>query len=194
MWSESGQITAVAAPPGQDGTSTGDLALPLIALGTAVLLAVYGHARRQRRPQDPYQTRRRGRPSGPDAVLRARPARARRSLVEADDAVRTSAEELRAGAGAQFGDAAVGAVAEALAARGSELAAAFRMRHRLDETVPGAGQRTRRQLCGDPRPVPGGAAAAGHGGARLRPDSAPWKGHSRRPGAGGVPLPRADRP
>ncbi|MEU9285273.1 hypothetical protein AB0D57_11235 [Streptomyces sp. NPDC048275] len=141
VWSEGGQVTAVAAPPGQDGTSTGDLALPLIAVVAAGALAAYTYTRRIRR------ARTRTTPGGaiPHPVPFAElDRRSRQSLVEADDCVRTSAEEL-GWAGAQFGDEAVGPYTEAVAFARAELAEAFRLRQRLDETVPDDGL-VRRQL------------------------------------------------
>ncbi|MFF4220476.1 TPM domain-containing protein [Streptomyces nondiastaticus] len=79
-----------------------------------------------------------GAPPGPARM--ARPltplpeldAEAARALVETDDAVRTSAEELHLAA-AQLGDAAVRPFAEAVAYARSELADAFRLRQALDD-------------------------------------------------------------
>ncbi|MEU9363787.1 TPM domain-containing protein [Streptomyces avermitilis] len=142
------QLLAASAPapggaaPDGGGTSTGDLVLPVVAVGAAGLLAVYAHVRRQRR------MRTRTTPGGASvgaASVEEIEARARRSLVETDDSVRTSAEELRAVA-AQLGDAAVRPFRAALAYAESELAAAFRLRHRLDDSVAGGGPDTRGML------------------------------------------------
>ncbi|GDY76798.1 hypothetical protein SAV31267_062830 [Streptomyces avermitilis] len=130
-----------AAPDG-GGTSTGDLVLPVVAVGAAGLLAVYAQVRRRRR------MRTRTTPGGTSvgaASVEEIEARARRSLVETDDSVRTSAEELRAAA-AQLGDTAVRPFRAALEYAESELAAAFRLRHRLDDSVAGGGADTRGML------------------------------------------------
>ncbi|MFJ8503082.1 TPM domain-containing protein [Streptomyces avermitilis] len=141
------RVAASASAPGEaapdgGGTSTGDLVLPVVAVGAAGLLAVYAHVRRRRR------MRTRTTPGGASvgaASVEEVEARARRSLVETDDSVRTSAEELRAVA-AQLGDAAVRPFRAALAYAESELAAAFRLRHRLDDSVAGGGPDTRGML------------------------------------------------
>ncbi|WP_405887825.1 hypothetical protein OG762_15430 [Streptomyces sp. NBC_01136] len=123
---------AVAAPPRQGGTSTVDLVIPLVTVVVAGALAAYTYTRRIRR------ARTRTTPGGgvthtvPFAEL---DRRSRRSLVEIDDCVRTSAEEL-GWAAARFGEEAVGACAQALAYARSELSVAFRLRQRLDDTVP----------------------------------------------------------
>ncbi|MCX4410428.1 hypothetical protein OG840_55430 [Streptomyces sp. NBC_01764] len=122
----------VAAAPGQGGTSTADLVLPLVAVVAAGALAAYSYIRRIRR------ARTRTTPGG----ATAHPAPfaeldrlARQSLVEIDSCVRTGAEEL-GWAEAQFGKDAVEAYAAALAFARSELTASFRLRQRLDDTVP----------------------------------------------------------
>ncbi|WP_369248961.1 hypothetical protein [Streptomyces sp. R41] len=123
--------------PSQDGTATGDLVLPLVAVGAAVVLAAYGYARRKRR------SRTRTTPGGGTrhAVpsVRELDRQTRQLLVDTDDCVRTSAEELGC-ATAQFGDEPVKSYAEALAYAKSELAAAFRLRQRLDEAAPEDGR------------------------------------------------------
>ncbi|MGW7046952.1 hypothetical protein ACWGDT_30530 [Streptomyces avermitilis] len=140
-------VAASSSAPGESapdggGTSTGDLVLPVVAVGAAGVLAVYAHVRRQRR------MRTRTTPGGASvgaAAVEEIEVRARRSLVETDDSVRTSAEELRAAA-AQLGDVAVRPFRAALEYAESELAAAFRLRHRLDESVAGGGADTREML------------------------------------------------
>lgn len=131
----------VAAAPGQGGTNTGDLVLPLVAVVVAGALAAYSYTRRVRR------ARTRTTPGGgtPHPVpFGELVRRARQSLVEIDDCVRTSAEEL-GWAAAQFGEAAVESYTRASAFARSELAAAFRLRQRLDDTVPDDGL-VKRQL------------------------------------------------
>ncbi|MFF1813501.1 hypothetical protein ACFVXW_31070 [Streptomyces sp. NPDC058251] len=120
------------ADPGQGGTSAGDLALPVVAVGAAVVLAAYASVRRTRRAR----TRTTPGGSGPRVEpVHELDRRTGTSLVEIDDCVRTSAEELGCVA-AQFGQAAVKPYADALAYAKSELAAAFRLRQRLDEAAP----------------------------------------------------------
>lgn len=69
---------------------------------------------------------------------------ARRMLVESDDSIRTSTEELGF-ATAQFGDEAVKPFTEALAYAQSELTAAFRLRQQLDDAHP-EDDATKRQM------------------------------------------------
>ncbi|GGN82505.1 hypothetical protein GCM10011579_070230 [Streptomyces albiflavescens] len=123
--------------PGQDGTATGDLVLPLVAVGAAAVLATYGYARRKRR------ARTRTTPGGgaPVVPITEIARQARELLVETDDCVRTSTEELRC-VRSQFGDEPVKPYAEALASAKSELATAFRLRQQLDDGVPEDGRRT----------------------------------------------------
>ncbi|ANH93236.1 hypothetical protein A8713_20455 [Streptomyces sp. SAT1] len=122
--------TAAAAAPGQDETSGADLVLPLAAVGAVAVGAGYGYVRRTRRARtrttpggghdEPAEAR------GLDEPLETE-ERARRSLVMADDCVRTSREEL-AFAEARFGGAAVAPFAAAVREAGTELAAAFAVR------------------------------------------------------------------
>ncbi|MFJ9537810.1 hypothetical protein ACIRPX_11185 [Streptomyces sp. NPDC101225] len=125
-----------AAGAEQDETSATALLLPLVAVIVVGVLAGYGYVRRTRR------ARTRTTPGG--AVVPAVPAagplseddeRARAALVEADDCVRTSREELGF-AEAQCGADAVAPFALAVRDAGSELAAAFRMRQQYDDGVP----------------------------------------------------------
>jgi hypothetical protein len=128
---EAGDREGEAAPDG-NRTATGDLVLPLVAVGAAGVLAAYGYARRRRR------ARTRTTPGGgtPQVVpIRELDRQIRQLLVETDDCVRTSAEELGFTT-AQFGDEAVRPYAESLAYARSELAAAFRLRQRIDDTAP----------------------------------------------------------
>ncbi|MFC3575836.1 hypothetical protein ACFOZ0_21650 [Streptomyces yaanensis] len=117
------------AATGQGQTSTADLVLPLIAAVAAVAVAVYASLRRRRR----MTTRTTPGGATPTVVsLDELDRRARRSLVETDDCVRTSREELRCVA-AQLGDVAVRLHAEAVEFAAAELSAAFRARQRLDD-------------------------------------------------------------
>ncbi len=120
------------------GPATGDFVLPVIAVGSAGALAVYAYARGRRRKNGGGGTR--GRVSGwqQGPALTALPAldkRARLLLVQTDDAVRTSAEELGFAA-AQFGDAAVKRFQDAVTYAQTELTAAFRLRQQLDDAPP----------------------------------------------------------
>ncbi|MEV5430123.1 hypothetical protein [Streptomyces sp. NPDC052701] len=129
-----------ASASAQGGASAADLVLPLVTAGAAAVLAGYGYVRRTRR------ARTRTTPGGAPAPPAPRPAarddlseadgRARALLVEADDCVRTSREELGF-AEARFGAAAVAPFARVLREAEAELATAFGMRQRYDE---GTGQ------------------------------------------------------
>ncbi|MFJ5529882.1 TPM domain-containing protein [Streptomyces sp. NPDC093261] len=131
-------VTAVAvgavAGAARDPALTADLALPLTVAVAAMAVAVYTSVRRRRR------TRTRTTPGGrvptvvpPDELDR----RVQRLLVATDDCVRTSREELR-WAAARLGDGAIRGHAEAVELAASDLAAAFRMRQRLDDGEGGA--------------------------------------------------------
>jgi len=120
-----------------DQTSAVDLVLPLVAVGAVGALAGYGYVRRTRR------ARARTTPAGGSAAGAAVPPpltepdeRARVLLVEADDWVRTSREELGF-AEARAGTEAVAPFALALRDAEAELAAAFRIRRQYDDGVPG---------------------------------------------------------
>ncbi|MFH8800128.1 hypothetical protein ACH4F6_11105 [Streptomyces sp. NPDC017936] len=139
----------MSAAPAEDGTSTADLVLPLVAVGAAGAAAGYGYVRRVRR------TRGRTTPGGTAAPSRSRSAprpadldeRARAALVEADDRVRAAREELGF-AEARFGPEAVAPFASALREAEGELTAAFLMRQRYDEGVPGEEAARRHALAG----------------------------------------------
>ncbi|MGV9316383.1 TPM domain-containing protein [Streptomyces sp. NPDC003691] len=133
------------------GTGAGDLVLPVgvaIAVGG---VAAYAASRRRRRTatRTTPQGGREGWSSAPDAA--AGPptaeldARARQALVGADDALRTSQEELGF-ATAQFGEAAAEPFAAAVAYAKGELTAAFRLRQQLDDAHPEDDATRRRML------------------------------------------------
>ncbi|EPD55086.1 hypothetical protein HMPREF1211_07987 [Streptomyces sp. HGB0020] len=137
-----------AAAAARDETSATDLVLPVAVVVVVVALAGYGYVRRTRR------ARTRTTPGG--AVAVAGPAagplseddeRARAALVEADDCVRTSREELGF-AEAQCGADAVEPFALAVRDAASELSAAFRMRQQYDEGVPADETSRRHALAG----------------------------------------------
>ncbi|MFI6659036.1 hypothetical protein ACIBL8_26305 [Streptomyces sp. NPDC050523] len=129
-----------AAAAQRDETSATDLVLPLVAVAVVGALAGYAYVRHARR----IRTRALTRTSPDGAVAPAGAAagplseddeRARAALVEADDCVRTSREELGF-AEAQCGADAVEPFALAVRDAGAELAAAFRMRQQYDDGVP----------------------------------------------------------
>ncbi|MDX3691142.1 hypothetical protein PV726_12515 [Streptomyces europaeiscabiei] len=82
----------VAAPADDEGSGT-DLILPVAAAGTAVAVAAYSLVRRRRRAQ--LRTTPTGTFEPPTTPLPDLHRRAQRLLVETDDSVRTSTEELR---------------------------------------------------------------------------------------------------
>ncbi|WP_172383531.1 TPM domain-containing protein [Streptomyces sp. MNP-20] len=128
---------------GDDGVA-GDLVLPVVAVGVAGTFAAVAYRRRRRR----FTTR--TTPGGRGEAQRATPlpeldAHAGRLLVETDDAVRTSTEELGF-ATAQFGEEAARPFAAAVAYARAELTAAFRLRQRLDDAYPEDDATRRRML------------------------------------------------
>ncbi|MFF2845353.1 TPM domain-containing protein [Streptomyces sp. NPDC058001] len=135
-----------------DQTGTGDLILPIVAVGGAAALAAFAFTRRGR--QGGGGTRPGGAHGGGWGSGGGQPAptplpaldkEARQRLVETDDAVRTSTEEVGFAA-AQFGDDAVRPFQEALAYAQSELTAAFRLRQQLDDAYPEDDPTKRRML------------------------------------------------
>ncbi|MFG2521642.1 TPM domain-containing protein [Streptomyces sp. NPDC048527] len=142
-------ITPGPADPGGSDTSpsAADLALPLIVVGGAGALAAFTYTRRKRRtstrttPGGGW-----GGGAGPQVTpLPELDKRARQMLVESDDSIRTSTEELGF-ATAQFGDEAVKPFTEAVAYAQSELTAAFRLRQQLDDAHPEDDATKRRML------------------------------------------------
>ncbi|MGX4690042.1 hypothetical protein [Streptomyces sp. JNUCC 63] len=139
-----GPVTAAA--PRQDETSVGYLALPLVVVVAAVVLAGYGYVRRTRR------ARTRTTPGGGPTAPSPSPSdeldeRSRELLVQADDWVRTSDEELGF-AEARSGAAAVEPFAQAVREARAELTAAFRMRLRYDHGLPEDPAARRQALAG----------------------------------------------
>ncbi|MFE0509457.1 hypothetical protein [Streptomyces sp. NPDC058964] len=139
-------MARVTAAPEEGGTSPTDLVLPLAVVAVAAVLAGYGYLRRTRRARSR---------TTPGVVSAQPPApsvhdferQARTSLVEADDSVRTSREEL-AFAEARFGAAAVEPFAQALRAAETELAAAFAIWRRFERGAPGDETARRQALVG----------------------------------------------
>ncbi|MEU2563774.1 TPM domain-containing protein [Streptomyces longispororuber] len=126
-----------------DGGVAGDLVAPVVAAGAAGAFALVSYRRRRRRFAH------RTTPGGPGEGQAAPPAdldaRAARLLVDTDDAVRASAAEL-AFTAARFGAGEVRPFAEAVAYARGELAAAFRLRQRLDDARPQDDATRRRAL------------------------------------------------
>ncbi|MEV6005167.1 TPM domain-containing protein [Streptomyces sp. NPDC051976] len=152
-------ITPGAVDPGGSAASSngaGDLWVPVVAVGVLGTLMVFAVRRRRGRdgPEIIPSTRPGGRRPRPGergwGAPRPTPLpelddQARQVLVATDDAVRTSDEDVGLAA-AQVGDEAVKPFVEAVDYARSELAAAFRLRQRLDDGYPADDDATRRQM------------------------------------------------
>ncbi|MFD7784602.1 TPM domain-containing protein [Streptomyces nojiriensis] len=146
-------ITPGPANPGGKGSGesgAGDFVLPVVAVGAAGALAAYAYTRRKRRDaagDGRGTTTGPGWPEGaPDRLpLPELDASAKTLLVETDDAVRTSTEELGF-ASAQFGEEAARPFVAALAYAKDELTRAFRLRQQLDDAYPEDDATRRRML------------------------------------------------
>ncbi|MET7389010.1 TPM domain-containing protein [Streptomyces sp. NPDC005444] len=142
-------ITPGPADPGGDadgGNGAGDYVLPVVAVGAAGALGACAYSRRRRGGAAGRGTST-GQGWGGNALvpLPELDSRAKSLLVETDDAVRTSTEELGF-ASAQFGDEAVGPFTEALDYANGELTHAFRLRQQLDDAYPEDDATRRRML------------------------------------------------
>ncbi|MER5551520.1 TPM domain-containing protein [Streptomyces sp. NPDC002793] len=146
-------VTPGAADPGGgsgSGTSAG-LLVPLAVVVVAGAVAAFAFTRRRRR------TRTRTTPAAggwggvareaaePQVPLPELDARAKEDLVDTDDAVRTSEEELGF-ATAQFGEESAAPFASVVQRAKSELTAAFRLRQELDDAFPEDDATRRRML------------------------------------------------
>ena len=144
------QDTDGTAPPtpqhAEGSTSAADLVLPLVALCGVVVLAGYGYVRRTRRART-RTTPGVVSPQPPATPLPVLERQAGAALVQADDCLRTSREEL-AFAEARFGDAAVGPFVRALRDAERELSAAFSIRLRYEQGVPDEETGRRQALAG----------------------------------------------
>lgn len=147
-------ITPGEADPGGDGggaeTGAGDLVLPIAVAGGAGALAAYTFAKRRKRTAT--RTTPQGGQGGWGAPRQAAQtplpeldAQAKRTLVDTDNALRTSQEELGF-ATAQFGDEAATPFNEAVEYARNELTAAFRLRQQLDDAYPEDDVMRRRML------------------------------------------------
>lgn len=140
---------ASTAAPAEDGTSTTDLVLPLVAVAAAGAVAGYGYIRRVRRARERTTPGGVGvpPPAGASPPLTGLDERARAALVDADDRVHAARSELGF-AEALFGVEAVAPFTRALQGAEGELAAAFGMRQRYDEGVPREEAARRHALAG----------------------------------------------
>ncbi|MEU6902851.1 TPM domain-containing protein [Streptomyces virginiae] len=145
-------ITPGPPDPGgdSDGAGAGDFVLPVIAVGAAGALGVYAYRRRRRGDTAAGgrgTTTGPGWPEGaPDRLpLPELDGRAKSLLVETDDAVRTSTEELGF-AIAEFGEEAAAPFTAAVEYAKGELTLAFRLRQQLDDAYPEDDATRRRML------------------------------------------------
>ncbi|MBT2365146.1 TPM domain-containing protein [Streptomyces sp. ISL-10] len=143
-------VTPGEADPGSDqgaGTGAGDLVLPIAVLGGAGALAAYTYVKRRRRTAT--RTTPRGGQEGwgepRQTPLPGLDTKAKRALVDTDDALRTSQEELGF-AVAQFGEEAAKPFTAAVEHARDELTAAFRLRQQLDDARPEDDAARRRML------------------------------------------------
>ncbi|MCX4527861.1 MULTISPECIES: TPM domain-containing protein [unclassified Streptomyces] len=147
------KITPGEADPGggESGQSgAGDFVLPVVVVGAAGALATYAYTRRKRKGAAGSGTRTTTGWGAQPATTTALPlpeldTKAKALLVDTDDAVRTSTEELGF-ASAQFGDGAVATFTAALAYARDELTQAFRLRQQLDDAYPEDDATRRRML------------------------------------------------
>ncbi|WP_299528284.1 TPM domain-containing protein [uncultured Streptomyces sp.] len=138
---------------GSGGTDAGDFILPAVVVGGAGAVAAYAFTRRRRRTAGRTTPAAKGwGPAGAGAEAAEPPtplpeldARAKQLLVDTDDAVRTSEEELGF-ATAQFGEEAAAPFASAVESAKSELTASFRLRQQLDDAFPEDDATRRRML------------------------------------------------
>ncbi|MFC9602840.1 TPM domain-containing protein [Streptomyces niveus] len=151
-------LPAPAATPGTvdpDGDVSSNrsgsaLILPLALVGCAGALAAYAHLKRKRRAST-RTTPRGGQEGwgesgrGPRTSLPELDRRAGQALVDTDDAVRTSQEELGF-VTAQFGENSTRPFQDAVTYAKGELTAAFRLRQQLDDAAPEDGVTRRRML------------------------------------------------
>jgi uncharacterized membrane protein YgcG len=141
-------VTPGEADPGQgEGTGlAGGGWLVLLLIPAALALFAYAVIRRKARRAEPGDGEDGWGGPAPDAATEL-DARARQALVQTDNAVRTSQEELGFAA-AQFGEEATRPFTEAVETAKRELTAAFRLRQRLDDAYP-EDEQTRLQMIQD---------------------------------------------
>lgn len=126
-------VTAALGDSGTGGGGGGILTwvLVIVAIAVAVVLIVVLVRRRRGKP-GPVRT---GEATAPPPSIDELERRASTLLVETDDAIRTSAQELGF-ATAQFGEAATAEFQAALATARQSLDEAFTLRQRLDDATP----------------------------------------------------------
>lgn len=127
--------TAAPAAPRDDESSAVDLILPVAVLGTAGVVAAYSYVRRGRRASGVVSAA----PPAPTPAESDR--RARAALVEADDSVRASEEELPFAA-ALLDERTLAPFRHAVHTARTELSAAFALWHRYEEGEAGDREQT----------------------------------------------------
>ncbi len=141
---------ADAAGGGGGGMSVGTMVVG-VGVGVAAIggFTLYSRRRKTRLDQKQVEAARTVDPEDTATLatlpLPALDERARESLVEADEAVRASADELDIARG-EFGDDATAQFAAALAKARRTLGAAFELRQRLDDAIPETPQQRREML------------------------------------------------
>jgi len=154
-------VTAPAITPGPADPGTGssgpsgagDFILPVVVVGGAGAIAAFAYTRRKRRSATRTTPAATGWGQGaeaggapePPVPLEELDARARQVLVDTDDAVRTSEEELGF-ATAQFGEEEAKPFTAAVARAKDELTRSFRLRQQLDDAFPEDDATRRRML------------------------------------------------
>ncbi|MGW8485568.1 TPM domain-containing protein [Streptomyces sp. NPDC055886] len=149
-------ITPGPADPGtggSDATGARDFILPVAVVAGVGAVGVYAYARRKRRTTTRTtpaatgwgRTAEAGGAPEPPTPLPELDAQAKEVLVDTDDAVRTSEEELGF-ATAQFGDEAAKPFTAAVARAKDELTQSFRLRQQLDDAFPEDDATRRRML------------------------------------------------
>ncbi|MFD5894406.1 TPM domain-containing protein [Streptomyces sp. NPDC060366] len=136
-------VTPGTVDPGADVSSNRSgsaLVLPVVLVGCAGALAAYAYIKRKRRASTRTTPRGgqegRGEPGRtPRTSLPELDRHTAQALVDTDDAVRTSQEELGF-VTAQFDEDAVRPFQDAVAYAKGELTAAFRLRQQLDDALP----------------------------------------------------------
>ncbi|MGW6721211.1 TPM domain-containing protein [Streptomyces sp. NPDC054995] len=149
-------ITPGPADPGtggSDATGARDFILPVAVVAGVGAVGVYAYARRKRRTTTRTtpaatgwgRTAEAGGAPEPPTPLPELDAQAKEVLVDTDDAVRTSEEELGF-ATAQFGEEAAKPFTAAVARAKDELTQSFRLRQQLDDAFPEDDATRRRML------------------------------------------------
>ncbi|MEV0093643.1 TPM domain-containing protein [Streptomyces sp. NPDC050738] len=137
-------ITPGPADPGgsasDDGGGAADVLVPVVAVGGVGALAAFAYTQRKKRAGARTTPGGGAGWGGPPAEPAPMPlpeldAKAKQLLVDTDNAIRTSDEELGFAA-AQFGDEAAQPFKDAVTYAKGELTAAFRIRQQLDDAFP----------------------------------------------------------